>query len=115
MTAKAEQRRTPSHRHNRPWHVKYRKLRRWPKPFVFWLTLAMGLASAGLIYLRGLRFAVLGALTLLFVVRVLYINDHKGFGSSRDRWGVRYFGSFERVLLLGVVLLNIIVLAYRFM
>ncbi len=115
MTAKAEHRHGRPQRRKRPWYVKYRKLRRWPKPFVFWFTLATGLASAGLIYLRGLRFAVLGALAVLFVVRVLYINDHKGFGSSRDRWGVRYFGSIERVWLLGVVLLNIIALAYRFM
>ncbi|WP_457651850.1 hypothetical protein [Rhodocaloribacter sp.] len=115
MTAKAEPRRTPPRRRKRPWYVKYRKLRRWPKPFVFWFTLTVGLASAGLIYFRGLRFAVLGALAILFVVRILYINDHKGFGSSRDRWGVRYFGSIERVLLLCVVLLNIIALAYRFM
>ncbi len=115
MNTSSEPRRDTTSRRKRPWYARYRKLRRWPKPLIFWLTLTLGLASAGLVYLRGLRFAVLGFLAVLFALRVLHINDRKGFGSSRDRWGIQYLGSIERVWLLGVVLLNIIVLAYRFM
>jgi len=106
-----------SSRHQRrPWYVKYRKLRRWPKQIVFWFAVLIGVGNSVLVFLlRGWPYLSLALIAVIFIIRVLYVNDNKGFGKSLDGRSDVYLNSFERIVLVVVILMLFTVSTYRLM
>ena len=95
------------HRSRKKRRRRYRILRTFSKRTVFWFTVALGLAGAVLPYIQGTPWVAFSLFACLFIARVAYVNDKRGFSKRKSKDDQHQLNIYEALTLGGLILLLI--------
>ena len=110
---------SPAAEQERPRRRRKHRWRGIPAPWVFYSLVLLGLASVGLVFVRGLPYMPLAVGFCLLTCVALVINDRKGFIRRRQMRRAfearRNFNNLEVLVLVGLVMGNAYVTALAFL